>query len=156
MDKNFSDLLFVFNALEVRYLVVGGYAYARYTEPRATKDINLFIRPDPENALSVYKALAAFGAPLHDIAIGDFAIPGTIFQIGVAPFRIDILNQIDGVTFDEAWAESETSLTGSLTPIRYISFNHLIANKLASGRPQDLLDVANLQKAAKQKKKQTS
>ncbi len=96
MHQDFKDLLSAFNAHSVRYVIVGGYAYARYTEPRTTKDLDLFIRPDPENALAAYKALAEFGAYLADATPADLAKPGTIFQIGVAPFRVDVICEIDG------------------------------------------------------------
>jgi hypothetical protein len=135
-------------------LIVGGYAYARYTEPRTTKDLDLFIRPDPENAIATYKALAEYGAYLADATIADFARPGTIFQIGVAPFRIDLICNIDGVPFDQAWETSETALVDEAVPVRYISSDNLIANKLAAGRPQDLVDVEKLRHAAEAKKHQ--
>ena len=102
MDKDFKDLLSAFNAHNVRYLIVGGYAYARYTEPRATKDLDLFIKPDPGNAVAAFNALTDFGAHLADVAVADFAHPSTIFQIGVAPLRINIPCNIDGIAFDEA------------------------------------------------------
>ena len=149
MNKDFNDLLLAFNEFEVRYLIVGGYAYARYTEPRATKDLDLFVRPDPGNGLSIFKALAAYGAHLRGVTAADFASPGTIFQIGVAPLRVDIINRIDGITFDEAWLEAEIALSDDTIPVRYLSLNHLIVNKLAAGRPQDLLDVANLRNAVR-------
>ena len=153
MHKDFKDLLSAFNAHSVRYLIVGGYAYARYTEPRTTKDLDLFIRPDPENALMTYKALAEYGAYLADAAVADFAKPSTIFQIGVAPFRIDIICNIDGVSFDKAWETSEPALVDEQIPVRYISSDNLIANKLAAGRPQDLVDVDKLRHAAETKKR---
>lgn len=149
MHKDFNDLLSAFNAHSVRYLIVGGYAYARYTEPRTTKDLDLFLDPDPANAASVYKALAAFGASLVGVSATDFASPGTIFQIGVAPFRVDLICQIDGVSFQEAWETSEPSLVDDAVPVRYISAEKLIANKLAAGRPQDLVDVMKLRQAVR-------
>jgi hypothetical protein len=128
-------------------MIVGGYAYARYTEPRTTKDLDLFVRPDPIHAASVFQALAEFGAPLHRVAVEDFAKPSTVLQIGVAPFRIDILFQIDGLTFDQAWETSEPALVDNEIPVRYISCEALIANKLAAARPQDLLDVKMLNRS---------
>ena len=108
MHKDFSDLLSVFNARKVRYLIVGGYAYARYTEPRATKDLDLFfISPDPVNAAAVYAALGEFGADLSDVTGADFRNPTTISQIGVAPLRVGLLFRIDGVDFEEAWSTAE-------------------------------------------------
>jgi len=148
MDKDFKDLFCAFNAHNVRYMIVGGYAYARYTEPRTTKDLDLFVRPDPEMARSVYKALAEYGAPLDDITVADLAKPATVIQIGVAPFRIDVLFNIDGLSFDEAWATSEPALVDEEVPVRYISCENLIANKLAVGRPQDLVDVDKLRHAS--------
>jgi hypothetical protein len=153
MHKDFKDLLSAFNAHSVRYLIVGGYAYARYTEPRTTKDLHLFIRPDPENALMTYKALAEYGAHLADAAVEDFAKPSTVFQIGVAPFRVDIICNIDGVSFDKAWETSESALVDEQIPVRYISSDNLIANKLAAGRPQDLVDVDKLRHAAETKRR---
>jgi len=147
MQKDFNDLLLAFNAHSVRYLIIGGYAYARYTEPRATKDLDLFISPDPQNAAAVFAALADFGAHLSGVSAPDFSTPGTIFQIGVAPLRIDLLNQIDGLSFDDAWETSENALVDDQIPVRYISRQGLIVNKLASGRRQDLLDVDNLRQA---------
>jgi hypothetical protein len=152
MHKDFKDLLSAFNAHSVRYLIVGGYAYARYTEPRTTKDLELFIRPDPDNALATYNALSEFGAHLADATVADFARPGTLFQIGVAPFRVDLLCDIDGVTFDEAWETSEAALVDEQVPVRFISSDKLIANKLAAGRPQDLIDVDKLRQAANARK----
>jgi len=153
MHKDFKDLLSAFNAHSVRYIIVGGYAYARYTEPRTTKDLDLFIRPDPDNAVATYNALTEFGAHLADATTADFAKPGTIFQIGVAPFRIDLIGNIDGVTFDEAWATSEPALVDDRIPVRYISSDNLIANKLAAGRPQDLVDVDKLRHASEARKR---
>ncbi len=152
MHKDFKELLSAFNAHNVRYMIVGGYAYARYTEPRTTKDLDLFVSPDPENASAVYRALAEYGAHLADATASDFSNPGTVFQIGVAPFRVDILCDIDGLTFEEAWAASEASLVDETTPVRYISSDHLIANKLAAGRLQDLADAEKLRHAAEIKK----
>jgi hypothetical protein len=149
MDRDFKDLLSAFNAHNVRYLIVGGYAYAEYAEPRTTKDLDLFIQPDPKNAIATYKALASFGAHLADVTVADFASTGLIFQIGVAPFRIDIICSIDGLTFDEAYETSKPGMVDNEIPVRYISQENLIVNKLAAGRPQDLVDVDKLRHAAK-------
>jgi len=151
MYKDFKDLLSAFNAHKVRYMIVGGYAYSEYTEPRTTKDLDLFVQPDPKNAVATYKALAGYGAYLADVTVSDFARPGTVFQIGVAPFRIDILCDISGLTFDQAYETSEPGLVDDEIPVRYISQENLIVNKLATGRPQDLLDVSKLRHAAETK-----
>jgi|ERR1035438_2002115 hypothetical protein len=155
MHKDFKDLLSAFNAHNVRYLIVGGYAYAEYTEPRTTKDLDLFVQPDPKNAIATYKALADYGSYLADVTIADFASPGLIFQIGVAPFRIDIICSIDGLTFDEAYETSKPGMVDDEIPVRYISQENLIVNKLAAGRPQDLVDVDKLRHAAETKKRES-
>ena len=148
MDRDYKELLSTFNAHSVRYLIIGGYAYIRYAEVRTTKDLDIFVEPSPSNAVQVFKALAEFGAPLQGITIEDFATPGTIFQVGVEPQRIDVLTKIDGVTFSQAWKTSEPGLVDDEIPVRYISSEALIINKLASGRPRDLTDVHNLRKSA--------
>ena len=121
MHKDFKDLLSAFNAHNVRYMIIGGYAYARYTEPRTTKNLDFFMRPDPTNAQSIFDALLVYGVALHDVTVADFASPATVFQIGVAPFRVDLLFNIDGQTFDEAWESAEPALVDDEIPVRYIS-----------------------------------
>ena|SRR6185312_5802855 len=153
MHKDFKDLLCAFNARNVRYMIVGGYAYARYTEPRTTKDLDLFVRPDPENAPSVFRAMAEYGVLLGDITAADLAKPTTVVQIGVAPFRIDIRFNIDGLTFDQAWETSEPALVDDEIPVRYISCEDLITNKLATARPQDLVDAEKLRHSSETKKR---
>ena len=146
MPKDLKDLLRAFNANAVKYLIIGGHAFGVHAQPRATKDLDLFIRSDEENAEAVFKALAEFGAPLDNMSPADFA-DGTTFQIGQPPDRIDILQRIDGVPFDEAW---ENRIEGSIdneVPASVISKDDLIRNKLASGREQDLLDVKVLRAA---------
>ena len=143
MPKDFKDLLRAFNANAVKYLIVGGHALGVHLLPRTTKDLDLFIRSDPENAKAAFRALAQFGAPLGGMSPADFA-DGTTFQIGQEPDRIDILQRIDGVTFDEAWANRiEGKIDGEVSAC-VISRDDLIRNKLASGREQDLLDVKKL------------
>ena len=143
MTKDFKDLLRALNANAAEYLIVGGYALAVHLIPRMTKDLGLFIRSAPENAKAVYRALAQFGAPLQGMTEADF-VCGTIFQIGQEPDRIDILQHIDGVTFDEAWANRIEGKIDGEVPVSVISRDDLIRNKLASGREQDLLDVKKL------------
>lgn len=144
MDKDFKDLLSTFNAHNVQYLIVGGYAYSEYAEPRTTKDLDLFVGTSPPNAAAVFRCLQIFGANLTDTSVSDFKNPNTTFQIGVAPFRIDILCGISGVSFEEAWAAAKPAMVDEEVPVHYISFEHLIQNKLASGRDQDLVDVKKL------------
>jgi Nucleotidyl transferase of unknown function (DUF2204) len=155
MHKDFKDLLSAFNARNVRYMIVGGYAYARYTEPRTTKDLDLFVRPDPENAPSVFQALAEYGTPLADTTVADLAKPSTVIQIGVPPFRIDVLFNIDGLTFDQAWETAEPAFVDEI-PVRYISCENLIVNKLAVARPQDLVDVDKLRHARETRRRHSA
>jgi hypothetical protein len=104
----------------------------------------VWVRPNPENASRVYGALAAFGAPLSDLTEADLAVPGIVFQIGVEPIRIDVITEIDGVTFDEAWNDRvEATLANLRVPV--LSRHHLIQNKKVSGRLQDLADVERLE-----------
>ncbi len=140
VNSDFSDLLRLFNANQVKYLVIGGYALIQYTEPRYTKDLDLWISTDPANAEAVYRALREFGAPLAGLTAADFAQEGYFYQMGVPPVRVDILMGISGVVFDEAWPRRMVvDFDGLLVP--FISREDLIAAKRAAGRPQDLLDV---------------
>jgi predicted nucleotidyltransferase len=148
MPKDLKELLLAFNAEGVKYLIVGGYAFGVYAEPRATKDLDLFIEADFENSEAVYRALAQYGAPLQGLTPQDF-MDGSSFQIGLPPARIDLLQQIDGVTFDEAWARRIQGIIEGEIPVSVLSLDDLIRNKLASGRDQDLLDVKNLRSAIK-------
>jgi hypothetical protein len=142
-NRDFSDLLRAFAESGVRYLIVGAHAVAFYTEPRFTKDLDVWVDPTPENARKVWKALAAFGAPLDKLSIQDLCNPEMVFQIGVAPNRIDVMIGIEGLTFDAAWkGRRESSYLG--VPAHYIGIEDLIRAKRAAGRPQDKLDVQRL------------
>lgn len=145
--QDFQELLCALNDHNVEYLLIGGYAVSVHSEPRATKDLDIWIRTDRENSVAVFKALAAFGAPLAGFTPEDFNdAPRSVFQMGVPPHRIDILQAIDGVNFDEAWqTRIETQIDG--VPVHLISSEMLIRNKLASGRPRDLLDVEDIREA---------
>lgn len=143
VNSDFSDLLRLFNANQVKYLVIGGYALVQYAEPRYTKDLDLWISADATNAQAVYRALREFGAPLADLTEADFAQEGYFYQMGVPPVRVDILMGIPGVVFAEAWPRRlEVDFDGLVVP--FISRTDLIAAKRAAGRPQDLLDVEQL------------
>ena len=144
MNRDFSELLLAFNAHHVEYLLVGAHALAVYGHVRATKDVDVWVRPDSENARRVLQALSDFGAPLGDLNQDDLSKAGTIFQIGVPPIRIDVITAIDGVEFAEAWPDRfQTSFGG--VPIFVISRHHLITNKKTSARLQDLADVEQLE-----------
>jgi len=143
VSPDFRDLLYEFNAHGVEYLVVGAYALAAHGRVRATGDLDVWIRPDAGNAKRVIEALKAFGAPLRDLTRR-----GTVFQIGVAPLRIDVLTGIDAVEFDEAWSDRLTTKFADLT-VAVLSTGHLIRNKRAVGRPQDIADLDWLEKSRK-------
>ena len=140
MNQDFRDLLAEFNAHGVEYIVVGGHALAAHGFVRATKDFDVWVRPSAANAPRVLAALTAFGAPLHDLCEADLASPGTVFQIGVPPIRIDVITAIDGVAFDDAWpARLLAPFADQTAPV--LSREDLIRNKRAAGRPRDLLDA---------------
>lgn len=147
MSPDFKDLIAAFNDQGVEYLLVGAHALAAHGHVRATKDLDVWVRPSVENGPRVIRALRLFGAPLHDLIAEDFAAPGIVFQIGVAPVRIDVLTAIDGVSFDQAWADRVSAHFAGL-PAPVLSRAHLIVNKRAAGRPQDLADVARLESGA--------
>lgn len=148
MPEDLKELLRAFNDHGVKYLIVGGYAFGVHAEPRATKDLDIFVRSDEENSKAIFRALTQYGAPLRGLAPSDF-MDGTTFQIGQPPTRIDILQQIDGVTFDEAWNNRIEGVIDGQIRAGVISRNDLIRNKLASGREQDMLDVKTLRAASK-------
>ena len=149
MPKDLKELLRAFNDHAVKYLVVGGYAFGVHAEPRATKDLDLFIRSDKENSEAVFRALAQYGAPLAGLSPSDF-MDDTGFQIGQPPARIDLLQHIDGISFDEAWENRIEGLLDGEIGTLVISRDDLIRNKLASGREQDVLDVKKLRAAAQE------
>ncbi|MCA9247482.1 MAG: hypothetical protein KDA42_10215 [Planctomycetales bacterium] len=140
LNANFKDMLAALNDAEADYLVVGAYAMAAHGCPRATGDIDIWVRPTDDNAQRVWKALRQFGAPMSKVGVDDFATPDVVFQIGVAPQRIDVLTSISGVEFADAWPSRLTVDLGGLQA-RVISRNHLLENKLATGRPKDVLDA---------------
>ena len=117
-----------------------------YTEPRCTKELDLWVRPDRENAERVFRAMGAVGAPMSSVSPSDFEQAGTLFQRGVPPNRIDIITTVDGVTFEEAWASRVATSCGEHSAW-LPSPEILVKNKRASRRPQDLLDVAALELA---------
>lgn len=148
VSPDFKDLLSAFNAHGVEYLVVGAHALAAHGYVRATGDLDVWVRPEAANAKRVVSALTAFGAPLGDLRPEDLAVPGTVFQIGVAPIRIDVLTTIDGVSFDEAWPDRLMAHFLNL-PVPVLSSAHLVKNKRTVGRTQDLADVEWLEKHGK-------
>jgi hypothetical protein len=144
MNSDFKNLLKLFNRFKARYLIVGGHAVMKYTEPRFTKDLDIWVEATPENASLVFKALREFGAPLTNLGEADFAKEGFFYQMGRPPTRVDILMSIEGLKFGDAWPKRvESDFDG--VSVHVISREDLIANKVAVGRPQDLIDVGSLQ-----------
>jgi len=133
VNQDFSDLLRAFNDEKVKYLIVGGYALIKYTEPRYTKDLDIWVSPDPDNAKKVFRALVKYGAPVTEMSPEDFMRGGFFFTMGLAPNRIDILFDLAGVNFEMAW---ERRVTASLTDVdtNFLSRVDLIINKVAVGR----------------------
>ena len=157
MYPDFKELLSVFNAHSVKYLIVGGYAVSFHAQPRATKDIDILVKADAENAKATYAALAEFGAPLEGLAPEDFAGRGSFFRMGREPVAVDILSEIPGVDFDAAWGKR---VDGVIDPVsgltaHFISGEDLMAAKIAAGRPQDIADVTAIQKAAESRAPQS-
>jgi predicted nucleotidyltransferase len=152
LNKDYKEMLQCLLEENVRFLLVGAYAVAVHGFPRATKDIDFFVWATPENAANLMRALTKFGAPLHDISEADLSSEGVVFQIGNSPRRIDIMTNISGVKFEQAYANRTTiSIEGIEVPV--ISLEDLIANKRASARTQDLADVEKLESVSLQKGK---
>jgi len=149
-SHDFRELLSAFNEHRVKYLIVGGYALAIHAQPRATKDLDLFVQPSRENAEAVYAALAQFGAPLGNLAPDDLVERGSFFRMGTAPQMIEIFPEISGVEFDQAWDRRMERVIdeGSGLTAFFISAEDFVANKLAAARPQDIADVAAVQRAS--------
>ena len=144
MNADYTDMLKCLNKAGVDYIMVGGWAVNMHGYIRATIDLDIWIMADCANARKVYAALLDFGAPIADIAPEDFAIDGTIFQIGVAPCRIDIINKIDGLTYADASPRAVMKNIDGI-PVRILSLEDLVANKRASGRTKDLADAEILE-----------
>jgi hypothetical protein len=142
---DFRDLLAAFVAHEARFLVVGAHALAAHGVPRVTGDLDLWVEPTAANARRVWRALAAFGAPLASLKVAeqDFHRPEQVVQLGLPPYRIDVMTSVSGVTFADAW---ESRLPGRLfeVAVAFIGRDAFIRNKRASGRPKDLEDLRSL------------
>lgn len=144
LNPDFRDILLAFIEAKVDFLVVGGYAMAAHRLPRATKDLDLWVRPEPDNAQRILLALDRFGAPRQGLSAADLEKEGTIYQVGVPPNRVDVITLVEGVRFEAAWQSRENvEIEGMQIPV--ISRRHLIANKRTVARPQDLLDADMLE-----------
>ena len=144
LNSHYKDILSILSEKEVKFLLVGAYAMAAHGYPRSTMDIDLLVKPEPENALLVLQALEDFGAPVEGLSREDLQKEGLIFQIGVAPCRIDILTSIDGVQFTDAYTHSEVVDIEGI-PIHVLSIPDLITNKRSTGRTKDLADAQMLE-----------
>lgn len=143
MNRDFVEMLSVLCDNGVEFLVVGAHALAVHSRPRATGDLDIWVRPSAGNASRVMKALRAFGAPLENVREDDFVTAGQVLQLGVVPNRIDLLSGISGVVFEEAWPRRrEVRMEGLVVPV--LGREDLIRNKAATGRPLDLADLALL------------
>ncbi len=153
LPEDLRQLLSVLNEHGVEYLVVGGWAVGFHSEPRATNDIDLFIRSSVKNSEAIFRALAQFGAPLEGLSPADFRdAPGSMFQLGNKPVRAGLLQAIEAVDFDAAWSRHvEFTLEG--IPVHVISAEDLIKNKLTVGRLRDLADVEAIREASRAFKK---
>ncbi|MDD2600443.1 MAG: hypothetical protein PHO37_14670 [Kiritimatiellae bacterium] len=144
LNEDYKEMLQLLVAAKVKFLLVGAYAVAAHGYPRATMDIDIWVMPSSENAVAVLQALKSFGAPLHNLTLGDLEKPDIIFQIGVAPRRIDIITGVDGLAFESAYANSLEIEIDDLK-VNIPSLDDLIRNKKASGRTKDLADVEVLE-----------
>jgi hypothetical protein len=147
-NSDFKELLSLLNEAQVRYLVVGGYAVIEHTEPRYTKDLDIWVSPDRENAERVHAALKEFGAPLTDISVDDFTNPEIVYHMGRPPVRVDVLMGLKGLDFEASWNGRIVSAYGDV-PTQFLSPDDLIVNKRLVGRLQDLMDVESLLLAQK-------
>src|SRR5664279_5607645 len=141
-NPHYKELLQLLNEFEVEYLIVGGFAVMKYSEPRYTKDLDVWVHNSKQNSLRVVEALKKFGALLdHDqVTAETFTDQQVVYQIGIAPVRIDILTEITGVKFPDAWRKRVAG-TFFGVPVHFISWHDLVANKEALGRSSDLTDL---------------
>ena len=145
LNEDYKEMLQLLSEEQVDFMIVGAYALGTHGYPRATGDIDIWVKPNDINSRKLFKALARFGAPLDQIKIADFTTEGIIFQIGVIPRRIDIITKIDGVTYEEA-DEDKIIVEVEGLKIPVISLDKLIKNKMSTGREKDELDIKTLRK----------
>ncbi len=153
LNDDFRDMLIALSEEEAVFLIVGAYAVAVHGAPRSTGDIDIWVRPDSENALRVWKALVSFGAPVEAMGLApdDLAKPGTVYQIGQPPRRIDIITRISGVEFDQAWRLRVLEKVGDLE-LPVLGREDLLTNKRAAARAKDLADVELLMSQARHRR----
>ncbi len=145
LNEDYKEMLQLLLEEQVDFMIIGAYALGVHGYPRATADIDIWVKPNDINSRKLYKALARFGAPLDKIKIDEFSMEGIIFQIGVIPRRIDIITKIDGVKYEEADEDKIiVKIEGLKIPV--ISLDKLIKNKMSTGREKDELDIKTLRK----------
>ena len=144
VEKDFRDFIGLLNRNDIHYLIIGGFAYSFYAEPRFTKDIDILIEQSMENAKKILKALKDFGFTDIGLTEKDFLETGQVIQLGVAPIRIDILTSIKGMDFPSFWDNRVVGRYGDID-VFFISKQDLIKCKQASGRKQDLADIEKLE-----------
>ena len=145
LSKDLREFIECLNSNEAEYLVVGAFAVSWHGFPRYSGDIDFLVRPTPENAAFVLRAIADFGMGSLGISVDDLAVPGKVVQLGFEPNRIDLMSSVTGVTFEEAWAEKESGQLDGV-PVHFIGRAALLRNKDATGRSKDLIDAAELRK----------
>jgi hypothetical protein len=150
LNPDYKDMLSALSEEKVEFLIVGAYALAAYGLPRATGDIDILVGSDPENSKKVYQALKRFGAPLSHVTPETFAETDVIYQMGVAPNRIDLLSSITGVSFRDAWSHRQVKQVEGLN-LFVLSLEDLILNKSATRRPKDKVDLEWLRSQKKKK-----
>ena len=143
VQQDFSELLALFNDHRVNYVIVGGYALAFHGAPRFTGDLDIFVKPDHENARRIVAALNEFGFASLGLTEGDFEGPDQVIQLGVAPVRVDLITSITGLSWEEVFASRVPSNYGDV-PVSYIGREELIVNKRAVGRAKDIADLEAL------------
>ena len=142
-EKDFEELLKLFNKNKVKYCIVGAYAVAFYAEPRYTKDMDILVEPDKDNAHRIVKSLVEFGFKSLGLEEKDFIQKGKVIQLGYEPIRVDLITSIGGCDFNEVWKNRAVGTYGK-QKVLFIGFEELIKNKKKSGRKQDSVDVSVL------------
>lgn len=141
LPSDWKEFISLLNAHGVRYLIVGAHALAAHGRPRATGDIDFWVEPSRDNAQRLCAVLEEFGFSALAKQTKEFAVAERMATLGVPPLRIDVMTSVDGVEFSEAWAARLTNIVNDLE-MSFLGLDHLRANKVASGRPKDLADVA--------------
>jgi len=152
LANDFVDFIVLLNRFEVAYMIVGGYAVMAHGQPRFTEDLDIWIKPSGENAVKVMNVLKEFGFALKGLSNKDFESENMVVQLGYPPLRIDLMSSIDGVTFDEAYADKTFKSLGE-NVMNFIGLKELIRNKESSGRKKDMVDAEQLKKLILKKNK---